>query len=184
MITPDLVTERFVLACLDQQDVTESYLGWMIDPMVNRFLETRHRDHTLASLRAYVTELRASSHSYFFGIFSKADSSHIGNIKLGPVSTVHRSAAIGLVVGERSMWGKGAATESIAALTSWAFTDLELEKLTAGSYASNAASVRAFQRCGFAVEGVQRSQVRLDDGTRDDVVLLGRTRSDSGEAAG
>ena len=113
-----------------------------------------------------------------FGIFSKATESHLGNIKLGPVSRIHNSAAIGLVLGDRSAWGQGVGSEAIGVLSKWGFADLGLDKITAGSYQSNAGSVRAFQKCGFAVEGVQRSQVRLDSGWRDDVILLGRVRAD------
>jgi len=181
MITNDLVTERFVLACLDVGDVTETYRSWMLDPEVTRNLETRSLEHSIESLAAYVTAMRSSSHSYFFGIFSRDDRTHIGNIKLGPIKPQHQSAAIGLMVGDPTMWGKGVATEVIAAVTDWAFGTLAMEKLTAGSYAVNGGSVRAFQRCGYAIEGIQRSQVRQLDGTRGDVVLLGRTRADSGE---
>ena len=181
MIAQDLVTERFVLACLDVTDVTETYRSWMVDPEVTRNLETRALEHTIDSLAAYVTAIRSSSHSYFFGIFSRDDSTHYGNIKLGPIKSAHSSASIGVMIGDRSMWGKGVATEAIGSITDWAFGTLALEKLTAGSYAVNGGSVRAFQRCGYAIEGIQRSQVRQLDGTRGDVVLLGRTRFDSGE---
>lgn len=177
MLTEDIETPRLRLACLREDHVTEKYRAWMVDPEVNQYLETRFAKPSVESLREYVAGLRASSHSYFFGIFSKGAGSHLGNIKLGPVSYVHNSATIGLVLGDRSAWGQGIASEAIAAVSEWGFADLGLDKITAGSYHSNAGSVRAFQKCGFAIEGVQRSQVRLDNGGRDDVILLGRIRA-------
>ena len=158
--------------------MTEEYRAWMADPEINRYLESRFSEPTIESLREYVVGLRASSHSYLFGIFSKDGGSHFGNIKLGPVSNVHNSATIGLVLGNRAAWGQGIASEAIGALSRWGFIGLGLDKLTAGSYQSNAGSVRAFQKCGYAIEGVQRSQVRLNTGERDDVVLLGRVKAD------
>ena len=178
MLTDDIETPRLLLACLREEHVTEKYRSWMVDPDVNQYLETRFSEPSVESLREYVAGLRASSHSYLFGIFSKATDSHLGNIKLGPVSRVHNSATIGLVLGDRSAWGQGIASEAIRMLSEWGFANLGLDKITAGSYQSNTGSVRAFQKCGFVVEGVQRSQVRLDSGGRDDVILLGRIRAD------
>lgn len=178
MLTDDIETPRLLLACLREEHVTEKYRAWMVDPEVNQYLENRFSEPSVESLREYVSALRASTHSYLFGIFSKATHAHLGNIKLGPVSRIHNSAAIGLMLGDRSAWGQGMGSEAIGALSEWGFTDLGLDKIIAGSYQSNAGSVRAFQKCGFAVEGVQRSQVRLDSGGRDDVVLLGRVRTD------
>jgi RimJ/RimL family protein N-acetyltransferase len=178
MLTPDISTERFVLAILDDVDATDTYRGWMADGDLVQYLESRGSVPSLSDLRDYIGSMRDSPHSYFFGIFVPEGRRHIGNIKLGPISAQHRTAAIGLIVGERDMWGQGVATEVVGAISAWAFGTLGLEKLYAGSYAGNAASVRAFQRCGFAIEGVQRSQVQLDDGTRDDVIVLGRTRYD------
>lgn len=53
-------------------------------------------------------------------------------------------------------------------------TELMLVKITAGTYASNIGSIKAFLACGFVQEGFQQSQVALDDGGRDDVVILGK----------
>jgi RimJ/RimL family protein N-acetyltransferase len=178
MLTPDITTDRFVLAILSEAEATETYRSWMADPELVQFLESRGSVPTLDDLRSYIASMRASDDSYFFGIFVPDGRRHIGNIKLGPISAMHHSASIGLVLGERDMWGKGVATEVVGALSDWAFGTLGLEKLYAGSYASNPASVRAFQRRGFAIEGVQRRHVQLDDGSRDDVIVLGRTRDD------
>lgn len=178
MLSADIETARLVLACLTEDQVGDEYRGWMSDPEVVRYLETRGEGPTIESLRAYVAAMRASTDSYFFGIVRRDSGAHIGNIKLGPVSPLHNRASIGLVIGDKGSWGQGFAAEAVGALAGWAFGDLGLEKLTAGSYARNVGSIRAFQRHGFRIEGTQRSQVKLDDGSRDDVVILGRTRDD------
>jgi [ribosomal protein S5]-alanine N-acetyltransferase len=177
MLISEIKTPRLVLACLDIAHATEKYRAWMSDPEVTQFLETRFSAPTLDSLRDYIRQLRDSSDTYFFGIFARPDGRHIGNIKLGPVSNVHNRAAIGLVLGDKSAWGHGYATEAISALTDWAFDGLHLRKLSAGSYARNVGSIRAFERSGFEVEGRLRSHVRSVSGDTDDVVLLGRVNS-------
>jgi ribosomal-protein-alanine N-acetyltransferase len=182
MLAPDIETPRLVLSCLDSAHVTNAYREWMSDPAVTRYLETRFSAPTVDSLREYVESMRASADSYFFGIFSRETGDHVGNIKLGPVSAIHGTAAIGLIIGDRNAWGRGYASEAIGALATWAFDELDLDKLTAGSYQVNLGSIRAFENNGFAIEGVQRSHVRLAEGGRDDVVILGRTRTDHVES--
>lgn len=179
MLTEDLDTPRLVLSCLREEHATDRYRSWMINSEVNQYLETRFTEPSIEALREYVAVMRESNHSYLFGMFLRSGGTHVGNIKLGPVSVVHGSAAIGLIIGDQAAWGKGLASEAIGALSEWGFKTLGLEKLNAGSYRRNLGSIHAFEKSGYRIEGTQRNQVRLADGSRDDVVLLGRTRTDS-----
>ncbi len=178
MISEDIETGLIILTSLNESHVGDAYRGWLLDPEVNKNLETRFDVPSLDDLRAYVMQMRSSPDSYFYGIISKETGTHCGNIKLGPINRHHLTASIGLMIGDQNSWGKGFATESIGALSAWGFAQLSLRKLTAGSYEGNTGSIRAFERCGFQVEGTQRSQVVLADGTRGDVVLMGKTSSD------
>jgi ribosomal-protein-alanine N-acetyltransferase len=178
MISEDLETGRILLTPLTESHVSDTYRQWLIDPEINKNLETRFDVPTLHGLRNYVTSMRSSSDSYLFGIISKKTGAHCGNIKLGPINRHHLSASVGLIIGDQNSWGKGIATEAIDLLTGWSFSTLGLRKLTAGSYQGNVGSIRAFEKCGYQIEGTQRSQVVMADGTRGDVVLLGMTNMD------
>jgi RimJ/RimL family protein N-acetyltransferase len=175
LATP-LRTSRLVLRTLTVADATERYLGWMRDPETTRFLESRLVDHDLASLSDYIASCNDSPGSMLLGI-CLADGTHVGNIKLGPIDPYHQHAAIGLLIGERDRWGKGYATEAIAALTAHAFGQLGLQKLYAGCYASNVGSARAFLKAGWIEEGRNRGHWRSDGG-REDNVQFGITRAD------
>jgi RimJ/RimL family protein N-acetyltransferase len=181
MISGSIDSDTIILTALNSDHVTARYQGWMNDPRITQYLESRFSPLSLDQLSAFVEQMRESSDSYFFAIISRDTGLHVGNIKLGPIDPHHLRAPIGLVIGDASVWGRGVATEAIRALSGWAMTELGLEKLNAGAYASNRGSVRAFEKAGFRVEGRQRAEVALDDGTRDDVVLLGLTRREFGE---
>lgn len=173
MIADDIVGEKVRLTPVGESHVNERYVGWMSDPRVTQYLESRFLAPTLAQLGEYVESMRASTNSYFFAIIESATGEHWGNVKLGPINEHHLNASVGIVIGEPSAWGRGVATETVSLLTRWAFTELGLAKLTAGSYASNTGSVRAFEKAGWSIEGRQFSQVRLDNGSRDDTLVLG-----------
>jgi len=171
-----LHTDRLVLRTLTVADATDRYLGWMHDPEATRFLESRLVEHDLGSLRDYIASCNDSEASMLLGI-CLTDGTHVGNIKLGPIDPYHQHAAIGLLIGERDLWGQGYATEAIAALTAHAFGQLGLLKLYAGCYASNVGSARAFLKAGWIEEGRNWAHWRSDGG-REDNVQLGITRAD------
>lgn len=169
-------TTRFKLQTLDSSFISESYLSWLNSEEINQYLETRYSQQTVESLTSFVQLMLSSENSILLAIVDKEAGQHIGNIKLGPINSAHNSAPLGLVIGESDWWGKGVAKEVISALTDWGFGVLGLDKINAGSYASNIGSIRAFLACGYQEEGRQIAQVTLATGNRDDVVLLGKVR--------
>ena len=171
-----LQSSRLLLRALELNDLNSTYLNWLNDPIVNCFLETRFLPQTYESIHAYWQSHRDDSVSPWFAICLLADSRHIGNIKLGPIHWLHRRADLSLFIGDRSCWGQGYASNAIALVRDWAFRELDLQKLNSGIYAGNIGSRRAFEKCGFELEGTLRQEV-VSAGERLDVWLLGLPRS-------
>lgn len=172
--TPLWTTPKIDLFLLGPEHVGPDYVKWLSDPLVGRFLESRFSTHTEASTREFVRTCLADPSTLFLGIRSRAlELRHVGNIKLAPINFRHGLGEIGILIGERSAWGRGIASEAISALASIARQQLGVRKLTAGCYASNVASEKAFLRVGFEVEGRRRAHVLLD-GRPEDVVLMAK----------
>ncbi len=171
-----LQSSRLLLRALELDDLNATYLSWLNDPAVNRFLETRVLPQTLESLQAYWQAHRDDPSSPWFAICLLSEGHHIGNIKLGPIQWLHRSADLSLFIGERGCWGQGYASEAIALVRDWAFRELDLQKLNAGIYVGNLGSRRAFEKCGFELEGTLRQEV-VSAGQRLDAWRLGLPRS-------
>ncbi len=148
-------------------DATAVYLGWLQDPAVNRYLETRWQVQSLESIRAFVAGMLRSHDSVLFAI--EHDGRHVGNAKLGPVQRHHGCADISYFLGERACWGRGLATDAIRALCQVGFVRLGLHRLQAGLYAGNVGSARALEKAGFTREGVWRQQLAGPDGWEDHV---------------
>ena len=163
---------RIELFVLRPALVTQDYVDWLNDPLVNRFLESRFRRHDLDGTREFVAQALADPAVLFTGIRTRADGRHVGNIKLGPIDRQHRLGEVGILIG-RVAWGQGIASEAIGLLARIAAAELGVRKLSAGCYAANTGSERAFVRAGFAVEGRRPAHVLLD-GRPEDTILLGR----------
>lgn len=170
--TPDWRLGEVELFLLESEHATPSYVNWLNDPRINRFLESRFTTHTLEGTREFVRQCRADATTLFLGIRSHAlDGRHIGNVKLAPIDSRHGLGEIGIIVGEPDAWGRGIATGTLTILKGIAQRQLGLRKLTAGVYASNVGSRRAFEHAGFILEGTRRAHFLLD-GRPEDMHLL------------
>lgn len=166
-----LKTEHLILSTLDPMALAPEYLEWINNREITRFLEIRFRPHTAADLAAFVTQMNDSADNLLLGIFLKDGRRHIGNIKLGPVIAPHHRADIGILIGDRSYWGKGYATEAIDAITAHAFDSLGLHRITAGMYEENIGSYKAFLNAGYTEDGRLKEYWLSDGGWQDEIVL-------------
>jgi len=166
------IGQRLYLREVRLTDVGERYYSWLNDSEVNRYLETRFIPRSCENIIDYVKRLDGKDNEPFFAICLKKNDLHIGNIKLGPINWYHRTADVSLFIGEKSLWGQGYAAEAISMITDFAFRELNLNKLKAGSYEANRGSIKAFEKSGYQREGLLRSHV-ISEGKEMDVVLLG-----------
>ena len=125
-------------------------------------------------VKRFVEEINNDKYNILLGIFIKKSMKHIGNIKIGPINLHHKTAYIGLLIGDNSEWHNGYATESIQAVTKFCFNKLNLMKIVAGCYESNIGSKKAFEKSGYEVEGFLCSHVETDHG-REGCWQLGKT---------
>lgn len=82
-----------------------------------------------------------------------------GVIGLVPMKDVYRKGAeIGYWLGE-PYWGKGVTTTAVRLVTDYAFTELKLERLYAGVFEGNIASMKVLEKCGYVREGISRKSI-------------------------
>lgn len=172
--SPHWRSDRLELFLLEPRHVGPHYVGWLNDAEIGRYLESRFVVHTEESTQTFVRTCLQHPQTLFLGIrSSEAGMPHVGNIKLAPIDTHHGLGEIGILIGERSVWGRGIASEAIRMLACIARDQLRLRKLTAGCYASNVGSMKAFERAGFEIEGERRAHFMLD-GQPENLVLMAR----------
>lgn len=159
------------------EDCTQRYVSWLRDPKVNKYLETRWSSQTIQTVQEYVNTKSNSLDNYLFAIIENQSSTHIGNIKLGPINFHHSCAVISYFIGERSMWGKGYATEAIRLISKFGIQNLGLHRLEAGIYASHIASKRVLEKAGYKFEGSLIRQLKGLNGWEDHL-LYGLLRED------
>lgn len=173
LLARPIETPRLSLRTLEATDVGNAYVEWLRDPEVVRYLEVRFLPPQDAEqIRAFVESANTSASNLLLGIFRKEDDVHIGNIKLGPVVREHGRATVGYLIGDRSSWGRGYASEAIHAVARHAIETMGLKKITAGCYETNVGSSKALLKAGFKYEATIPSDV-VHEGCRIATVHYG-----------
>lgn len=167
-------SSRLSFRTLKITDDIGDYLNWMQDAEITEYLESRFDEHDEDSIKGFISGCNSSETEILLGIFKTCDGMHIGNIKLGPIDKLHSRATIGLLIGDKSSWGCGYATEAIQAVSQYAISSLNTAKIDAGCYQSNIGSKKAFESAGYNVEGFLESHVNTRNG-REGCYLLGLT---------
>lgn len=94
----------------------------------------------------------------------------VGAIGLHPKKDVYRrSAGIGYWLGEE-FWGRGITTEAVQALKEYAFSHFDINRLYAGVFEWNGASMRVLEKAGFVFEARLRKSVTKDGKTIDEFI--------------
>ena len=165
--------ERIVLRGLLPTDLGERYLRWLNDPRVTRFLETGRFPTRVEDLEHFYRNVAANRDNVVLAIVDRQSGLHIGNVRLGPIEWIHRTATLGILIGESEFWGRGYASETCRLVSDYAFARLNLRKILMGVYACHRAAIRAYEKAGFQVEAVLRAQLFLE-GSYHDKVLMSR----------
>jgi RimJ/RimL family protein N-acetyltransferase len=165
-------TKRLYLRALSEKDATSNYVNWLNNPEVNRYLETRHSVQSISSCKAFIRQCNEDESAHLYGVFLKDGERHIGNTKLGFINEQYARGELSLFIGDKTYWGKGLAGEVVQALTQYGFKKLGLERIEAGCYEENMASLRVFLKTGYTVEGFKRSHV-VSSGSRSGCFMLG-----------
>lgn len=89
----------------------------------------------------------------------------------------HADAWVGIGLGERDYWGKGYGTDAMRVILRYAFTELNLWRVTLGTFEYNPRAIRSYEKAGFTLEGRCRKNL-LRDGKRWDTLLMGILREE------
>lgn len=145
----EILSERFLLRPLTEEDVTERYLSWLCDADAKRFIAAAAETKGLSDLMKYVSERIDRDDILFLGIFNRATGLHIGNIKYEPVNSTRGYAIMGILIGDTEYRGKGVTAEVLASSTQWLKRHRNIKQILLGVSNDNAAAIRVYEKVGF-----------------------------------
>ena len=175
--TPFTEGSLVYLRPLERADLNERYLGWLNDPEVTRYTEVGTFPSSPADLESYYRDVASSKNYVMLAVVQKQSGQHVGNVKLGPIQWIHRSATFSILIGEKDLWGQGVGMEATRLMIEYGFNRLNLHRIDLGVFAEHQAAVRCYEKVGFKVEGRMREDL-FQGGEYKDRLWMGLLRSE------
>ncbi|MEU6019039.1 GNAT family protein [Streptomyces sp. NPDC047515] len=151
-------------------------LRWKNDIEIQRLSDDETNTFTRAEVAATLERwMRPSEDIVHLAIGLAGRAEPIGFLHLALIERAHRRCRLGIVIGEKDLWGHGYGRLAVAQAVHHAFRVLDLDRITAEVFADNKRSVRLLEGAGFVHEGVMRESVHRD-GQRVDEVVFGLLR--------
>jgi RimJ/RimL family protein N-acetyltransferase len=161
------------LRCDDRIDDRQAVLASSQDPEINRW---RHRPHAdLADAEAYIRRRAgewARDERYTWAVCEPTTGEMLGEVELTDIDLCHGTTEVACWALPAAR-GRGMTSTALSAVLRFAFGGLSLHRATYAWADGNTASARVAAKCGFQVEGLQRS-AWVVDGRRVDVNIAGR----------
>ncbi len=144
----EILSERFALRPITEEDVTERYLNWLGDADVKRYIAAAGTKR-LSDLKEYVSLKIGREDILFLGIFERATGLHVGNIKYEPINTELGYAIMGLLIGDSQYRGKGVTAEVLRSSAKWLKRHRKIKQILLGVRKDNLAAISAYKKVGF-----------------------------------
>ncbi len=80
----------------------------------------------------------------------------IGDIELSNIDWRVRQAELGIVIGDKTCWGKGYGGRAMKLMVDYAFHSLNLNRVYLRVFETNLRGIKAYDKVGFVKEGVLR----------------------------
>ncbi len=177
----DIFTGKLVrLWAFDPQEMSKSFPRWCQNSEYVRLLDSsvRPMQSSKAALKWMEKEAEEISiENYYFSIRTLAEDKLIGEIGLDVVNWPGRDAFVGLGIGETDYWSKGYGTDVMNVLLRYAFTEINLKRVTLTVFEYNPRAIRSYEKAGFRHEGRLRRLLNRE-GRRWDELFMGVMREE------
>ncbi|WP_257821961.1 GNAT family N-acetyltransferase [Salipaludibacillus agaradhaerens] len=152
-------TDRIRLRKMVKED-SEVYHTWRNNEQVMMSTSLVMDHYSIEETRDFVTEVilnSSSSKSYI--IEEKADGKPIGVTSLIHMDYKNRHAECVIDIGDTSYWGQGYATEALKLLLSYAFSELNMHRISLRVFSFNDKAIKLYNKLGFRHEGTSRESL-------------------------
>ena len=143
----------------------DNMMSWVNDPaVIGNF---GHFDHAITREEetAFIDTLIASNTDRSYTI--EHDGEYVGNVVLHQINWKTRNGRLGLIIGNKTYWGKGYAQESLKEIVRKGFDDYQLHKIWAIVFPENKRMQHILEKFGFREEGRLRDEYRNHGGYHD-----------------
>ncbi len=158
----------------------DAVMKWINDEEVTDFLGGGMLTYPLSSIveeKFIEAAAKSSDTEKTFVIEALAERKYIGAITFHAINWINRSAGLGIVIGDKSYWGRGYGTDAMRVMMRLGFDKMNLHRLWLHVYEYNQRAIASYDKLGFKREGVLRME-RFYRGRYHDTLVMGILESE------
>jgi len=148
--------DKISLQSVRDENITDEYVSWLNDCEVVRFSNQRFVQHSTESCLDYVQSFMGTD-NFFLSVKENKSGRIIGSIT-AYVNLHHSTADMGLMIGDRSVWGKGYGLEAWLLLMDYLYSAITIRKITGGTLRDNIGMIKIMERSGMQLEATRNEQ--------------------------
>ena len=137
-----------VMKWVNDEEVTDLLGGEMLGYPVSSLAEARFIDAAASP----------SDRQKNFVIETLSKPKYVGGISFNVIDWRNRHAGVGIVIGDKSLWGKGYGTDAMRILMRLGFDKMNLHRIWLQVHEYNTRAIASYEKCGFKREGVLRQE--------------------------
>ena len=168
--------EPVFLRALELDDLDRTY-RWHNDHELYKTMGVFHYVSRATDEEWLRRKLAFSNAEVNLAICLRDNSQHIGNIYIRDIDWIARHGELRIFIGEADQRSKGYGQAAVRLLVKHAFEDLGLMRLYLVVFDGNEAARRAYEKCGFVVEGKLRKHF-FSEGRFKDCWVMGLCADD------
>jgi len=177
----DLLRGKLVRLKAENPDVqSRLFIDWSHDSEYWRLMATMPPfPWTQEGVKKFIEkELeKENPRNIFFAVHRLDDDRIIGEVGLDGISYAHGDTYVGIGIGEKENWGRGYGTDAMNVILRYAFTELNLHRVSLTVFEYNPRAIRSYEKCGFRMEGHTREAMQRE-GRRWDIIHMGVLREE------
>ncbi len=177
----DIFTGKLVrLSAVDPAEMSKAFSHWNRDSEFTRLLNMSVQPMRSAkAVEKWMDEAmgEVSPTEFLFTIRTLDENKLIGGLSLDVIDWPGRDSFIGIFIGAREYWGKGCGTDAMRILLRYAFSELNLWRVSLGVFDYNPRAIRSYEKVGFCHEGRTRQYLN-HEGQRWDILYMGILREE------
>jgi RimJ/RimL family protein N-acetyltransferase len=162
---------RVFLRRLREEDIDERFASWFQNKDLMQYYRGNPKPMSRQDLLDELSDFETKGEVFVYAVVFAESNLVIGTIKIGPVHAVHGISDLVVLLGDVEFHGKGLAVEAIVQGNNRAFTEHNVRKLHGGMYASNTASINAYLKAGWIIEGSLKDHYLVDGEPMDRVLV-------------
>ena len=158
-----LVGDRIYLSPKGASDVEiEKFTEWLNDFQVTDYTDKSREIVTLLSEKEWLEKAAKDDENRIFDIVDLNNDKLIGTVGLEKFNWIHRSAVLGIFIGDEDYRNSGYGAEAINLILEYGFKYLNLHSIRLNVLSINERAHKCYLKCGFKDTGKNREAIFIN----------------------